>query len=111
MAGPGHEQVRLALRVVVLLSLSERLEPGDVAPPESTQQGMAARLRVTQGAISKVLRRLSASDVVGHERHHVRGEARRMQVYYLTPRGWELATRYRADIPQSEIILFLNRSG
>lgn len=89
------EQIRLALRVVVHLARTGPLEPGVIAPQGSTQQGIATSLQVTQGAVSKVLRRLVAADVVRHERHHVNGEDRRMQAYSLTARGSTLARQYR----------------
>jgi DNA-binding MarR family transcriptional regulator len=96
---PRSERIRLALRVVLHLSWTGPLQPGDVAREASTQQGMASSLQVTQGAISKVLLRLVAARMVAHERHHVRGQNRRMQAYSLTPRGADLARRYRERFP------------
>jgi len=92
---PKELEIRVALRVVVLLSRVTHLEPGDTAPSESTQQGLASKLGVTQGAVSKVLQRLTAADVVRHARHHVMGRSRRMRAYFLTARGLDLARRYQ----------------
>jgi len=97
---PKQLEIRLALRVVVHLAQVGPLE--FTARPESTQQGIAESLRVTQGAVSKVLRRLSAADVVQHERHHVWTRKRRMQAYSLTPRGLELARRCKERLPEPE---------
>jgi DNA-binding MarR family transcriptional regulator len=99
-----QQQIRLALRVVVHLSRLGPLEPGSTAQPESTQQGMASRLQVTQGAVSKVLRQLGAADVVRHARHHVQGGERRMRAYFLTARGLDLARRYRERVPDSPLL-------
>ena len=92
-AGPDplEERVRLALRVVVHLHRFTLPSDGGVAPPELTQEGVALTLSVTQGAVSKVLRRLVAADAVGHERRHVPRRNRRVRVYYLLPRGQLLA--------------------
>lgn len=94
-SGANAEQIRLALRVILHLSRIGRPLPDDIARPESTQRGVADSLRTTQGAISKVLHRLSAVDVVGHSRGHVRGQDRRVHTYYVTAKGEELARRYR----------------
>jgi DNA-binding MarR family transcriptional regulator len=94
---PRSEQVRLALRVVLHLARTGVLETGETVHAESTQQGMAASLNATQGAVSKVLQRLVAAEVVKHDRHHVWGQGRRMRAYSLTARGAELARRYRAQ--------------
>ena len=51
---------------------------------------MARGLSATQGAVSKVLRRLTAADVVRPQRRHVPGRSRRVKVYLLTFRGDEL---------------------
>ena len=95
-SGANAEQVRLALRVILHLSRVGRPWPDDIARPESTQRGVAESLHATQGAISKVLHRLSAVDVVGHSRRHVQGQDRRVHTYYVTVKGEELAKRYRA---------------
>jgi hypothetical protein len=100
---PGLEQARLALRLVVHLAHVGPPPPDDTVSPESTQQGMASRLGATQGAISKVLRRLVAADVVRHARHHVRGQNRRMRAYFLTPRGFDIARRCRDRFPDAEL--------
>jgi hypothetical protein len=100
-ADPKQQEIRLALRVVVLLSQTLPLEPGGIAPPGSTQQGIASSLRVTQGAVSKVLQGLVAAEVVRHARHHVAGRTRRMRAYSLTARGLDLARRYRERVPNS----------
>lgn len=89
------EQIQLALRVLLLLSRIGRPSPDDIARPESTQQGIADTLHATQGAVSKVLQRLSAADVVRHTSLRVRGRTRRVRVYFVTVRGGDLAKRYR----------------
>lgn len=93
--GSIEDSVRLSLRIVI--QLGRIGPPGDNgdARSESTQQGLAQALSVTQGAVSKVLSRLVAAEVVGHERHHVLGLDRRVQVYFLTRRGEELAREIR----------------
>jgi len=90
-----EERVRLALRVVVLLDRWG--PPGDngSARWEATQQGLAESLSVTQGALSKVLSRLTAADVVTSDPRHVRGMARRVRVYSLTRDGEAMARDIR----------------
>jgi len=83
--------VRLALRLVVQLDRLGGLGPDGEGRLEATQEGLAEALQVTQGAVSKVLARLVAVEVVGAERRHVRGRPRRVQVYYLSPQGRGLA--------------------
>ena len=92
--GPGPE-VRLALRVLLAL-------PGPAAPTgavvvaavTATQEGLASRLAVTQGAVSKVLRQLQAAGVIRRDQGHVTGFLRRVRVYSLTPRGLDLVRAY-----------------
>jgi DNA-binding MarR family transcriptional regulator len=83
------------LRVVV--ALGDAGPPGDngSARRGSTQQGLAERLGVTQGAVSKVLSRMMAADVVREDRRHVSGLDRRVRVYSLTVVGQELEREIR----------------
>ncbi len=67
-----------------------------MARPESTQQGIASALSVTQGAVSKILGPLVAAEVVRKERRHVRGQNRRVKTYFLTVRGDRLAEQIKA---------------
>ena len=91
LIGPNAESVRLALRVVVQLDRLGPPGPDGTAGPEATQDGLAESLGVTQGAVSKVLARLVAVEVVSHERRHVRGRDRRVRVYFLSREGEGLA--------------------
>ena len=91
LTGANADSVRLALRVVVQLDRLGPPGPDGTAGPEATQDGLAESLGVTQGAVSKVLARLVAVDVVSHERRHVRGRDRRVRVYFLSREGEGLA--------------------
>jgi len=90
-----EERVRLSMRVVVLLDRWG--PPGDngSARRETTQQGLAETLSVTQGALSKVLNRLRAAEVVVADRRHVNGVDRRVRVYSLTRDGERMAREVR----------------
>ena len=88
---PNDERVQLALRVVVFLGRLGPPNNGGTARWESTQRGLAQQLSVTQGAVSKVLARLVAAEVVQRERRHVHGAPRRVKVYFLTRQGEVLA--------------------
>ena len=95
-AGRGHfdtvdDHVRLSLRLVVHLARVGPPENEWVARPDSTQQAIADRLQVSQGAVSKVLARLAEAGMVEEARRHVPGRNRRVMVYYLTPEGHDLA--------------------
>jgi DNA-binding transcriptional ArsR family regulator len=95
LPGSNGEQVRLSLRLVVQLSwVGPPGEDGD-ARKESTQEGLSQALSVTQGAVSKVLRRLVAAEIVCRERRHVRGVDRRVRVYFLSRQGETLAREIR----------------
>lgn len=94
VSGPAQlndERVRLALRVVVRLDRLGPPGPDGTARPEATQVGLAEAIGVTQGAVSKVLSRLAAVNIVAQERRHVPGRDRRVRVYYLSREGTELA--------------------
>lgn len=91
LSGANAESVRLALRVVVQLDRLGPPGPDGTARPETTQDGLAGTLGVTQGAVSKVLTRLVAVNIVAEERRHVRGRDRRVRVYYLSRQGEGLA--------------------
>jgi len=97
-SGPPNSKdaaVRLSLRLVVQLSRWGPPADGGVARLESTQQGLAQDLSTTQGAVSKVLARLVAAEIVRPERRHVRGVERQIRVYYLTAMGEALAREVR----------------
>lgn len=57
----------------------------------ATQEGIAAQLSTTQGAVSKVLSRLVAAEAVRRDVLRVDGRVRRVRVYSLTPRGDAIA--------------------
>jgi hypothetical protein len=91
LTGPSADSVRLALRVVVRLDQLGTPGPDGHAREEATQEGLAGAFGVTQGAVSKVLARLRAVKMADQTRSHVPGRGRRVRVYYLTPKGEELA--------------------
>jgi DNA-binding transcriptional ArsR family regulator len=84
-------QVRLSERVVVLLAREGRLGEDSVVRPVRTQAGLAAALDSNQSAVSKVLRRLAAAELLTEERRHVQGRNPRLKVYALSRRGEVLA--------------------
>jgi len=85
------DQVRLSERVVIALAREGRL--GDDTPIRATrtQAGLAEALGSSQSAVSKVLRRLVAAELLTEERRHVTGRDQRLKVYALTRRGELLA--------------------
>jgi len=85
------EQVRLSERIVVALAREGRLSEELPARPVRTQAGLVEKLGSNQSAVSKVLRRLVAADVLTEERRHVEGRDQRLKVYALTRRGELLA--------------------
>lgn len=95
------ERVRLAVRLIVhLATLAPPVNPTDEASARSTQEGIAGSLSASQGAVSKVLRRLIAVELVRSERRYVPGRRRRFRVYFLTAKGTQLAARARAKLPE-----------
>lgn len=97
-----EDSVRLSLRLLVLIDGVGPVGEDGVARRESSQQGMAEVLSATQGAVSKVVRRLVASGVIRQERRHVRGVNRRLRVYFLTPLGASVVREYfvRIGVPK-----------
>ncbi|MCI4340938.1 MAG: PadR family transcriptional regulator [Thermoplasmata archaeon] len=77
-----------------LLSLGA-LRPSDIAPIGRTQEGIAAALGRPQGSFARVLQRLEESGLLIRELRHVQGKPRRVQVYALTDRGYQLARELR----------------
>jgi DNA-binding transcriptional ArsR family regulator len=90
---------RLTYQLIRHLSSLPRLWPGDLPTREWTQAGMAAALGVGQSAVSRILRRLTAANVVRMETSHVRESNRRMRVYRLTERGERLGRAIREPPP------------
>jgi DNA-binding MarR family transcriptional regulator len=92
----------LSERVVIQLARLGRLDPEAPAQRERTQQGLAEATSSNQSAVSKVLRRLVAADVVSEERRHIVGSGQRMKAYSLTRRGElvarEVARRSHVDL-------------
>lgn len=98
--GPGErhrQEVLLALRLLLTLTAAPPPDGGVVvAAYAATQEGLASKLAVTQGAVSKVLRQLRAAGVIRRDKGHVAGFSRRVGLYSLTPRGTALVQTYRA---------------
>ena len=99
-AGPpkmhvAPEALRVSQRIVLHLASLGTLGHDEVAPVGFTQVGMSEVLRVRQNALTNVLRRLVAADVITEDTRHVRGQPRRLKVYRLTSRGEALARDLR----------------
>lgn len=98
-------EARLAMRLVIWLSKFSRGEP-EVPPIEAlTQAGLGAALSASQGAISRILTRLAAAEVLVGERRRVRGRLRAVKIYRLTWKGEELVRELSraADQPKSAV--------
>jgi DNA-binding MarR family transcriptional regulator len=102
LPAPVAELARLSERVVVQLARSGRMDPEAPVRRERTQQGLAEVLASNQSAVSKVLRRLVAAEIVEEERRHIAGAGYRMKAYALTRRGEllarEVARRQHIDL-------------
>jgi DNA-binding MarR family transcriptional regulator len=87
----SSDQIRLSERILIVLAREGRL--GEDSPVRSvrTQAGLVGALGSSQSAVSKVLRRLVAAELLTEERRHVPGSSQRLKVYTLTRRGELLA--------------------
>lgn len=94
--GVPSDTLRLSLRLVVHIASQGALGAHDIAPPGLTQAGMAEALGAKQNSIATLLKRLELAGLVVSDVRHVRGGARRMKVYRLTPRGEALARDVRS---------------
>jgi DNA-binding MarR family transcriptional regulator len=103
MAGPipdrpgTDDSRRLSERILVHLYWYGRSTSDGVARADSSQAGMARRLRVGQNTLSKALRRLLDAGAVKVELQHVPGASRRLKTYSLTARGEAVAKTIRAE--------------
>jgi DNA-binding MarR family transcriptional regulator len=93
---------RLSERIVLQLARLGRIEPDAPVRRERTQQGLAETTTSNQSAVSKVLRRLVAAEIIAEERRHIVGVSQRMKAYSLTHRGEllarEVARRHHVDL-------------
>lgn len=100
--GPVADLLRLSERVVIQLARLGRLEPDAPAQRERTQQGLAEATSSNQSAVSKVLRRLVAAEVISEDRRHIVDSSQRMKAYALTRKGEllarEVARRRHVDL-------------
>ena len=87
--------VQLSHLIIAHLARLPAISPNDLGTVDRTQAGMAQRFSASQSAVSNVIARLSAAGVVTGESRHVRGAARRLKVYWLTPLGENLARDLR----------------
>lgn len=85
------DRVRLSERILIVLAREGRLADDSPVRPGRTQAGLVDALTSDQSAVSKVLRRLVAAELVTEERRHVPGHDQRLKVYALTRRGEILA--------------------
>jgi DNA-binding MarR family transcriptional regulator len=97
------DQTPLSERIVVQLARQGRIEFEAPVRPTRTQQGLADALASNQSAVSKVLRRLEAADIVTGERRHIVGSGQRKKAYALTRRG-ELLAREVAHRRQVDLL-------
>jgi hypothetical protein len=95
---PKVEGLRVSQRIVLHLGRQAALHDYDVATAGYTQAGMAAALGVRQNALTNVLTRLMAAEILRVELRHVSGQPRRLKVYSLTSRGEALARDLRAGL-------------
>jgi hypothetical protein len=97
-AGPapaGASGPSLSNRILLHLYGLGALRPSDIAPLGRTQEGIAAALGRPQGSFVRVLLRLEESGLLMRELRHVQGKGRRVQVYALTDRGYQMARGIR----------------
>jgi DNA-binding MarR family transcriptional regulator len=94
--------LKLSERVVLQLGRLGRIEPDAPVRAERTQQGLAEATSSNQSAVSKVLRRLVAAEILLEERRHIVGSSQRKKAYSLTRRGEllarEVARRQHVDL-------------
>jgi hypothetical protein len=89
----------LSNRILMRLLGLGPLGGSHLAPVGRTQEGIALALGKPQGSFARVLLRLEESGPVGREPRHVTGKTRRMQVYFLTDRGFEFTREIRQGRP------------
>ena len=98
VARPTVEGLRVSQRIVLHLARQGALHDNDVATVGYTQAGMANALGVRQNALTNVLTRLMAAQILRVELRHVSGQPRRLKVYSLTNRGEALARDLRGAV-------------
>jgi|SRR5579863_4859194 DNA-binding MarR family transcriptional regulator len=112
---PDLGEARAARRLVLRLAHLPRLGPDDTPLPEFTQAGLAASLRITQGAVAKIVARLTAAGALNETSRRVQGNYRRFKVYTLTGMGeslaHELEAKMAARAPGSEPPVIDNAEG
>ncbi|MCI4356171.1 MAG: hypothetical protein L3K18_03365 [Thermoplasmata archaeon] len=94
-----EDGLRTSERLLIHVARQGVLGPEEVAPRPLCQAGMIEALGVSQGALTGVLRRLVAGQVLRESREHVRGIDRRVKVYRLTPAGERLVRQIRSRRP------------
>jgi hypothetical protein len=94
-SSPGALAAPLSNRILLHLYGLGSLRPSDIAPLGRTQEGIAAALGRPQGSFARVLLRLEESGLLMRELRHVQGKSRRVQVYALTERGYQMAREVR----------------
>jgi DNA-binding MarR family transcriptional regulator len=95
---PDLGEARAARRLVLRLAHLPRLGPDDTPLPEFTQAGLAASLGITQGAVAKIVARLTAAGALDETSRRVQGNYRRFKVYTLTGMGESLAHELEAKM-------------
>ena len=101
---PGRPTLVLSERIVLHLDRYDRSPFDGLAPLELCQQGMVERLGVTQSALTKVLQRLAAAQVLVETTEHVAGQSRRRKVYRLSTVGRLLAKDIRRRAPTARAV-------
>jgi DNA-binding transcriptional ArsR family regulator len=92
----SRTQPCLADRILVLLQDFVRHNERPQAPPEMTQNGLAALLGVRRSHVSQSLKTLRGRGYVEERTTRIRGELRRKKAYFITPTGYRRAGWVRA---------------
>lgn len=85
------ESFRTSERVLTHLFGQGRTPAEEVAPESKAQSGIGAAVGVSQSALTHVLSRLEAGQLISVHRRHVVGRDRRLKTYELTPKGESIA--------------------
>ncbi|MEM3342525.1 MAG: AAA family ATPase, partial [Thermoplasmata archaeon] len=98
---------RILLHLLKYTSLKNEFEN----PPEVSQYGIAESLNCRQSDVSRMLKKMLHEGFIECITTHIKGAKQRRKVYFLTPKGREVALQLLEDLRQSLVVVKHPQSG
>ncbi len=99
----GAEQLRVEDRILLHLQNYIRYSDDYEVPKGMSQKGIGESVWIAWSNVPRAMKRLREQDLVDERTTRVKGEFRKKKVYFLTPKGFTMATELREELGQRRV--------